>query len=119
MPGLRGGNVHGHEGQFELRGLSGWHFQRRFSSDLLGVLGRHLQLHERFVLLELLRGHLRGHPGHCHVHLLQLRALAASGGPDVMRQVRRWSEPERDGAERLRQMQTRDLRGLGGDGELQ
>ena len=103
-----------------MRGLSGWHFQRRlFCSELLDMPSRHLQLHKRFVLLELLRGHLRGHPGHCHVHLLQLRALAASGGPDDMRQVRRWPEPERDGAEQLRQMQTRDLRGLGGDDELQ
>ena len=99
MRELRGGNVCGHEGQLELRGLSGWHFQHSFSSELLSVPSRHLQLHERFVLLELLRGHLRGHPGHCHVHLLQLRALAASEGPDVMRQVRRRTQSKCDGAE--------------------
>ena len=109
MPGLRGGNVHGHEGQLELRGLSGWHFQRSFSRELLGVPGRHLQLHERFVVHELLRGHLRGHTGHSHVHLMQLRTLAASGGPDVMRQVRGRPEPERHGAERVRGLQDRDL----------
>ena len=69
-----------------MRGLSGWYFQRRFSRGLPDVSGRHLQLHECFVVHELLRRNLRGHTGHCHVHLLQLRALAATGGPGIMRQ---------------------------------
>ena len=82
-----------------MRGLSEWYFQRRFSNKLLNVPGRHLQLHERFVVHELLRGHLRGHTGHCHVHLLQLWALAGSGGADRLRKMRDGPKPERHGAE--------------------
>ena len=69
------------------------------SGELQQVLGRDLQLHQRFLLHELHRGDLRGHGRGSDLHLMQLRALAASGGPDVMRKVHGGPEPERHGAE--------------------
>ena len=73
--------------------------QYQGSGELHRVLGRHLQLPQRFLLHELHRGDLRGHGRGSDLHRVHLWALAASGGPDGMRQVHGGPEPERHGSE--------------------
>ena len=80
-------------------GMQRRNLQHCGSGELQQVLGRDLQLHQRFLLHELHRGDLRGHGRGSDLHCVQLWALAGSGGPDRLRKVRDGPKPERHGAE--------------------